>query len=194
MKKIILLITLLLISTLSNATLIKFDELESGNYYNDYSQASYSHEGFILTTTDRFYSLGSLHPSYRDSTGLAAEGTDTDIELQRIDGASFNISSIDVLIGLFNRYDDEIPVHFTGAKGNGDTVIQLFKRPYDISSYSTFNFNDSFKEITSLTWQQGAIHHSFDNINLNSNTQVPEPSTIFLFLSAWLLTLKRRYL
>ena len=194
MKKIILLITLFLISTLSNATLITFDELETGNYYNDYPQATYSHQGFTLTTAYRFNSVGILHPSYGTSTGLHATGVSAKIELKRVDATLFNISSIDLLIGLENRYDDEIPVYFTGTKSNGLTVNQRFGRTYDISKYSTFSFNDSFTELTSLTWEQGAIYHSFDNINLNSNTQVPEPSTIFLFLSACLLILKKRYL
>ncbi len=193
MKKILLLIILTVISTPSSATLITFDELESGRHYNDYTQATYSHDNFILTTTQAFNSIGMLHPSYGTSTGLHAAGVSADVELKRIDNALFNINSIDLLIGLYNRYDDEIPVYFTGLKSNGVTVYQVFSLPYDISKYSTFNFDDSFTELTSLTWQQGAIYHSFDNVNLNNSTQVPEPYTIILLIPALVLVFKKRY-
>jgi len=180
-------------SLLANAGIITFDEFELDVYYHDYNQASYNHDDFIFTTDVAFNSLGSLHPSYGTSAGMHASGVSANISLKRVDDRLFDISSIDLMIGLYNSYDGEIPVFFTGMKSNGETFNQVFELPYSINTYTTFSFNNSFTELKSLTWQQGAIYHSFDNVNLRPSIKAPEPSTLAIFALGMICLASRRF-
>jgi hypothetical protein len=192
----------LLFSVNSFGGIITFDEIESSDYYI-YLEDTYTTESFVFslypsgnhydfyTDDPKFYALGSSSPSYGGSVGLHASGLDTRIKLNATDGSLFSISNIDLMMGLYNKFDDFIPVEFLAITENDEVVTQTFDISYNVSNYSHFSFNKNFRNIKSLEWSQGAIFHSFDNLNIELVTEVPEPRTIFIFILALVILIFR---
>jgi hypothetical protein len=193
----------LLFSVNSFGGVITFDEIESSDYYINLGE-TYTTDSFVFSLSPsiyhsefnndepKFYALGSSSPSYGGSVGLHASGMDTRIKLSSINGALFSIYSIDLMMGLFNNFDGFIPVGFKALTDNDEVISQTFHISYNVSNYTSFSFNHNFDNIKSLEWSQGAIFHSFDNINLALVTEVPEPPTLIVFILGILCCIKHR--
>ena len=182
-KSITLAVSTLILSSSVNSAILDFDVLISSGSGLTYVGDSYTEDGFSLTAipcascTNGFYAYQTESLQYTGSPGLVRADVSGGIVLENDLGNSFDLISIDLSSGDQN-HTGLIPVAFYGSVG-GDVVTQVFWFNSDLDGVSTtFTFNDSFKNITTLYWEQGAIYHQFDNIVLSS---VPVPAGAWLF-------------
>jgi len=99
------------------------------------------------------------------------------ITLNRLDGGTFTLSSID--LSVLHPQGVSPAVVFTGFLSGGGTVTQTFNPT--VFGFHTFVFNSSFNNLVSVTWRQGTDElnaHQFDNIVVASS--VPEPTAMLL--------------
>ena len=199
----LLLSSALTFSATATATTLTFDELVPLKLIG----ASYEAGGFLLTGTPYSPNSSISEAQFRavdvptgngaTSPGLFMGGPASRINLKASTGALFNAISIDLDESYSYRYGVTEPVSFTGIKEDGTKVSTRYSFTIGVPKSETFVFGSEFRDIQSLQWSQGAIGHSFDNINVVLASSVPEPSTIWLFaplvaaLSLWSQKRKR---
>lgn len=172
------------------ATTLTFDELVPLSFIG----ASYESSGFVLTGTpmpnrpfydSEFRAQNVLTRDGTTSTGLFMGGPASKINLNESTGALFNAISIDLDESWVYQYSQygmmPEPVSFTGTKGDGTKVYAKYSFT-GIPNSETFVFGNEFQSLQSLQWAQGAIGHTFDNVNVELSSSVSEPSTMWLFL------------
>jgi len=167
---------LVCVPALGGSVVIDFDSLEVANsLFNEIPSGTYSEDGFTLTGTPMFYG-GQSHFTYAGSAGLYLLGSGAPVTLAlTLGGFSFDLFSID--LSFLDPSGTSPPVTFTGLLTDGSTTVQTFT-PNQFG-FVTFNFNDTFRSLTSLGWNQGSNAdnaHQFDNIMVS----VPEPATLTL--------------
>lgn len=157
---------------------------------NVYHGTTYVEEGFQLES-----SLGStfLHTLFvpddanviyrpaADSYAMAASASAT-TTLTAVGNGAFSVTSIDLIKLLNTQYALNGSVTFYGTKADASaTVEQTFS--YN-GNWSTYLFNSSFTDLSSLYWKQGPLvgaKFEFDNIQLAA--AVPEPETYAMLLA-----------
>ncbi len=162
-----------------NAVIIDFDSLEVANSaLNKIKAGSYSEDGFTFTGSPMYY-VGQNRPGpYAGSAGLHLRGSNAVISLVDSASAVFSIESIGLSV-LRNGFVSP-EVTFTGSILGGGTTTQTFQ-PLSFG-FTDFFFDASFKNLTSLSWNQGTNGrnaHQFDNLRVNI-TSVPEPTSLAL--------------
>jgi len=175
----------------AQATTIDFDaasvtsQLTHISLPNSYWGSSYVEDGFLLQSSA--WLPNSLVVAGNSlSAGSYAMGA-TPLATTTLTGASaFSIGSIDLRRGFsFSNWS----VTFTGTKADASTVTQSFS--LNNTNWNTFTFGAGFSNLTSLSWDEGALRvYAFDNINV---TAVPEPETYAMMLAGLgLVALARR--
>ena len=161
----------------SLATIIDFNSLENPNNAINPVPSPYIEDGFSITGSP-LNSFGQANSRYAGSAGMLVAAANGQALLTNITGA-----------GVFNLYNIELsfieptgtsdPVTFTGNVNGGGIVMQTFQ-PISFG-FTQFNFNNSFRNLVSVSWLQGnggsIVGHQFDNINVGP---VPEPTTMLL--------------
>ncbi len=130
----------------------------------------------IINGGELYYGQQSSY-LYAGSAGLHERISNGLITLNRVDGAAFNLHSINLSTLVVNGTSPAVV--FTGFLVGGGTVTQTFTPT--VFGFTTFVFNSSFVNLTSVTWRQGTDEynaHQFDNIVVT--TTVPEPATMAL--------------
>ena len=123
---------------------------------------------------------------YQGSTGLFNDTVGGITVLDRLDGAPFDMESID-LAGLFVGGGDTT-VLFTGYLNGGGTVQTSFTTSNGGYGFETFSFAGlGFNNLDSLQWSQDYVYHQFDNIAV-----VPVPGALALLGLAGLARRRRR--
>lgn len=150
----------------------------------------YSEDGFNITATpvapapliswnigNPNFAVPSVGPAAL-GTGLLGNASLGTITLVKATAAAFSLVSIDLADAILGAASPLVT--FTGQLAGGGITVQSFT-PTLGSVYQTFNFNSSFANVTSVSWNQGPVPsgHQFDNIVVDAPT-VPEPSTMLL--------------
>jgi hypothetical protein len=186
----------LAIASNARSLTLTFDELASVSASSSTNIGNiYSGNGFSIAGTmsqswsgSGFHAIQESSPLWTGSPGLAYFGVGAQLELVRTDGTPFGLNSIDISRGDSNT--GLIPVTFTGVKLDGSKVFQSYWFQENwIGRHETFLFDGQFKELSALSWQQGAEWHQFDNIVISS---VPEPTTAALLFSGLMLLASNR--
>ncbi len=179
---------LALASVASGQVVMDFQDLEvnDGNLHN---------QGFVYTSGDwmvshpnsepfEFASAGTQSGSfYQGSTMLFNNTVNGVITFERIDGADFDLASID-LAALF--VGGNVPtINFVGNLSGGGTVNASYT-VMNSTGIETFNFS-GFNGLSSVTWVQENAFHQFDNIAI-----VPAPATLALLGLAGFAGRRRR--
>lgn len=149
--------------------------------------SNYSEDGFSVSQDpSEPYKLTSINSGdfrFNGSASLFNNTVNGIITLSKNDGNLFNLSSID--LDWLNGFG-QVVVDFAAVKSDLSNVFQSFN--LDLSNgFETFSFGNSFNDIRSVSWQQTAPFHQFDNIviaNANPGQPVPEPITILGTLAA----------
>lgn len=174
------------------AVVLDFDSLETPTGGSVLASSPYTEDGFqIHGTALVYFSQDSMY--YPGSAGLFV-GTSggTAVLMESLNGNPFTLSSIDLSVSIPNATSP--PIEFIGELYGGGTVSQTFT-PTEFG-FTQFNFNSSFKNLTSVSWVQGIDPlngHQFDNIVVTAN--VPEPASILsiLVLSAFAINRVKRH-
>ncbi len=150
--------------------------------------ASYVENGYLFTNTatvessgfaPSFATLGNQVYGYSGSTALLNNNYLGQTVLARVDGGTFNLSSI-ILATLYPMdAPDNTPasVIFNGTLASGATVSQSFT-VNGTSGTQVFSFGSDFNNLVSANWEQTPYAHQFDNVDV---TPTPIPA------AAWLL-------
>jgi len=156
----------------AGAITIDFEALAPGPLGGEEIVASpYLEEGFRVSAPE-FVTYHPGNAKYAGSQALAATGAEDDITLERLDGAAFDLLSIS-LSELFARSNQDVSVTFEGLRADTTTVQQTvdLDGSFGFESFSLTGFTD----VVSVTWQQVADFHQFDEI-----LATPEPGTALL--------------
>src|SRR4030095_2948727 len=117
---------------------------------------------------------------YAGSAGLHERISNGLLTLNRVDGAAFNLLTID--LSILHPNGASPPVVFVGTLLGGGTVTQTFTPT--LFGFHTFTFTGSFSNLVSVSWRQGTDEfnaHQFDNIVVTSAASpTPEPSAMLL--------------
>jgi hypothetical protein len=163
-------------ATATHADTITFNALQQAGVNLVNAGDPYMEGAYRILNSGQLYFSQQSHYSYAGSAGLHERVSNGLITLNRMDGAAFTLTSIDLSILISNGVSP--PVTFTGSLSGGGTVTQTFTPT--TFGFQTFAFNGSFTNLTSVTWHQGSGEgdaHQFDNIVVSS---VPEPATMLL--------------
>ena len=177
MKKSIIAALVFATSAMSsaNAGTITFDALEkTGSSF--YLVPSHTEAGMLVSGTN----LASMHkggPYYAGSAGMFSNTIGGRILLTKASGAVFALNGID-LAPLAIEFGVNAVVSFTGNVHGGGTVTQSFVTG-STKPFSKFSFT-GFNNLDSVTWNQIANYHQFDNIVVDASA-VPEPASLALF-------------
>jgi MYXO-CTERM domain-containing protein len=172
----------------SQAQVIDFQVLEhNDNNIADHGTV-YDEDGYRLTKGQgepfNFASFGTQESRYPGSTALFNNTVDGIITLQRIDGAPFDLISID--IAILNG-PGTVNVTFTANTGAMQTHTRT--EPDFPLNLETFNFNAGFQNILSVSWVQQSPFHQFDNIVVRP---IPAPAALGLLGLAGVAARRRR--
>ncbi len=184
MKKAVLAICLLMglfsLAVDSHAYVVNFESLmHSDDLVVDHG-ATYQEGGFLFTNTaSDAPSLATLGTQFvggfAGSTALFNDNYNGQTVLTKVGGGTFNLHSIS-LAELFAA-DVQFGVQFTGLLVNSATVSKTFTLD-GIFGFQDFTFGSEFSNLVSVSWNQTADFHQFDNVNV---TPTPIPA------AAWLL-------
>ena len=119
-----------------------------------------------------FATFGTLEGRYPGSTALYNNTVNGIITFERIDGAAFDIQSID--ISALN-HTGPVTVNFTGNLHGGGQVFDSFTTTGSQNGLQTHTFDASFVNLVSVEWVQIGPFHQFDNITI-----VPAPAGLAL--------------
>lgn len=160
--------------------------------------SSYTENGFTVSqfgpqAPDTLAAFGTQASDYTGSAALFNTNTVGAVQLTKVGGDAFNLSSID--LSTFGKVTPST-VAFIGTRADSTTVNQSFTTDAIGSTIETFNFNN-FTNLVSVNWTQNFTNlHQFDNINVSAvnATAVPEPFTILgaLFGASYGVSLKRK--
>jgi hypothetical protein len=122
------------------------------------------------------------------------------LTLRRVDAAAFNFLSLEVFASDSNGLG--VPIGFTGRYADGSTIFYWAMTPsYGSgapipSTRTLLQLPDSFLNVVSVSWQNGALFHQFDNIMVEvAGSAVPEPSSWAMLIAGFGLSgaaLRRR--
>jgi hypothetical protein len=155
---------------------ITFNSLEQAGPNIVHTGDPYIESGYRISNGGELYFWQQSNIQYAGSAGLHERISNGLITLNRVDGSTFSLLSID--LSTLHPSGNSPPVVFTGFLSGGGTVTQTFTPT--VFGFQTFTFNPSFTNLTRVTWLQGTSDfsaHQFDNINVSN---VPEPAAIFL--------------
>lgn len=175
---------------LSAAVILTFDEFAITGSGSE-TQLSYTTgemtasiiDDFIFTNvattppTPGLQTYGTLNPRYAGSAALAALNPNSITTLARVDGAAFDLFSID--IARLNKSSDgsttSIPLTFTAVKEDGSSFTPVAATVVvGNDQFQTVNFTTT-TEVTSVSWGQESPFHQFDNVTVSA---VPEPTSL----------------
>jgi len=167
-----------LVSSASADVVMDFQDLEiHDNGLHDWGYV-YTVGNWMLSHPEtepyQFASAGTLNDLfYQGSTGLFNNTVDGVTTFERVDGAAFDMESID--IANLARGGSPVTVNFVGHLQGGGEVHASFQVSSSFD-FETFSFAGlGFEGVTSVVWVQQAPFHQFDNIAI-----VPAPGAIAL--------------
>jgi hypothetical protein len=191
-KTSVLVVALVASSTPSVAATIDFEGIltTSGGFFE--TMATYEEDGFRLTNSlsypDLFYSPNPGSPYYAGSRTLFPAWTPSTTTLRRIDGAAFSLTSIDLSEFLVSGccVFEGTQLTFTAQRAAGGVSLQA--QALDaVPGTQTVVFGNNFADVLSVSWENPAPYHQFDNIVVGA-AAVPEVSTL-LFAASGVLSL-----
>lgn len=172
MRKEVIGIMLLLLSTITNAkTIIDFEKLGEQGDGPTYIGPTYSEDGYTLTSSS---DLGFIKNAYAGNTIMMFSRYANDIlTLTKDDGMPFDLLEIDFIRGGATE------VSFIGHYPNYDIIrTVILNQEYD-------SYDIGFEEVDRVTFTNGPYLHWDDIV-------IPEPSSLFLFGIGSLFLRKRQ--
>lgn len=171
-------------TTISNGTLLDFQQLEHidtlvTNYGLEYIEDGFKVEVFdlILDQSSGLNTFGTLHPSYTGSTAMLSSGLLPSFRLNKIDGGNFNLISIDLNEISSQRFYYQVT--FTRDGG----YSQTFTLDRDPSTTETFFFDAEFLGSNHVSWGHPETRLQYDNILIDAT--IPTASTYSLSNNQW---------
>jgi hypothetical protein len=174
-----LLLSVVFVSSASvcRADVITFSAFEQAGSSLIHVSDPYIESGYRIVNMSELYIAQQSHIIYAGSAGMHERVSNGLITLNRVDGAAFNLVSINLSTLIPGGASPAVV--FTGVLAGGGTVTQSFTPT--VFGFNTFVFNSSFTNLLSVSWRQGTEEsnaHQFDNIVVNST--VPEPASMVL--------------
>jgi hypothetical protein len=164
-------------AAVTRADVITFNTLEQPGGSLVHIADPYVEGAFRIVNGGELYFAQQSNNLYAGSAALHERISLGLITLNRVDGATFSLNSID--LSVLHPNGSSPAITFTGNLFGGGTVTQTFTPT--VFGFQTFVFNSSFTNLLSVTWRQGTDElnaHQFDNIVVNSS--VPEPASMLL--------------
>ena len=171
-------VLLFLFATSVGATTITFDPLElpgSGfQTLHSYSESGYTFISSRNTSSDFAAAQQGNAAWYYGSASLFNNAGNAITTLTKDDNGVFDFISVD-LAPVSKGLPKGATVEFTGQLHDGGNVTESFT----VSTYSlqTFTFS-AFDKLDSVSWAQINPFHTFDNLVLDSTSNIPEPSSL----------------
>jgi hypothetical protein len=182
------------IAAVANAAILDFEDLVHHDSLVVDHGPVYTHEGYVLTNTateeesgfpPSFASFGTLLPEFTGSTALFNDNFNGTTVLTRTENQAFQLRSIS-LAEL--AASEPFSVVFSGLTAGGVLVTETVELD-GAFGMQTFAFGSEFRDLVSVSWDQTAPYHQFDNINVNV---IPEPHSLLLLGSGLLALLTAR--
>ena len=114
-----------------------------------------------------FRTFGTQEARYPGSTALFNDTVDGVITFERIDGAAFDMQSIDIA-NLNNA--GPVTVNFVGNLASGGQVFDSYTTTGTTNILETYSFDEHFVNLSSLVWVQEGPFHQFENISVIPET------------------------
>lgn len=119
-----------------------------------------------------FATFGTQEARYPGSTALFNNTVGGVMTFERIDGAAFDMQSIDIA-NLNNN--GPVTVNFVGNLADGNQVFDSYTTTGVPNVLETYFFDAHFTGLSSLVWTQEGPFHQFDNISV-----IPAPGGLAL--------------
>jgi PEP-CTERM motif len=166
--------------TSAYADTITFSTLEQAGSSLVHISDPYVEGAYRIQNGGELYFAQQSNVLYAGSAGLHERISNGLLTLNRVDGAAFNLLTID--LSILHPNGASPPVVFVGTLLGGGTVTQTFTPT--LFGFHTFTFTGSFSNLVSVSWRQGTDEfnaHQFDNIVVTSAASpTPEPSAMLL--------------
>lgn len=193
MKTLSTMLIVLTLAQCASAITIDFeDEVSQCNGNNNYSGSEYSTDGFSFDVAPGFKIFGSCYSggisNGTDIGGWVDEFTSPSIgdpvtihygmTLDSV--APFSIQYVDLGQSSFDPTAGTVRVSGSYSGGGGPTQLE-FATPR--GSFATYTFPSEWEGLTQVTFRQltdNVVLNSIDNVVLNENFTIPEPSTLTL--------------
>ncbi len=124
------------------------------------------------TEPNAFGTFGTQEARYPGSTALFNDTVNGVTTFERIDGAAFDMQSID--IANLNNFGP-VTVNFVGNLASGGQVFDSYTTTGSTNILETYSFDEHFVNLSSLVWVQEGPFHQFDNISI-----IPAPGGLAL--------------
>ncbi len=163
----------------ASAAVLDFETLSHADELMAEAGHSYLEDGFVLSNLSEFsfVTYGTQNPFFSGSTALINDNDAGETRLAQSGNGAFALYSID-LAAMYPGYAEEgVDVTFAGLKMDGSLVTQTFH--VADGAPQTFSFSN-FNNLASVSWNNDAMYHQFDNINVAA---VPEPEGYAMFLA-----------
>ncbi len=152
-------VTMVAMAIPNDPTKIDFQSLQHVDFLSLFHGNQYSEDGFTISGPN-LQSWGTLANRYSGSTALYSGASNGVTTLTKDDGGSFAMTSINLA-----EFNPEIAdVNFVGQLTNGGTTSQTFTLDGMAFGQETFLFDNSFGNVTSVSWVQESPFHQFDDI------------------------------
>ena len=190
-----LILCLVSVSSNSSAVTIDMEGIAPTANISNETNSTNNFFGFNVFVASGHY-IDSAWPdagTIRAGNGTDYLGIDSilDVTITQANGDPFNILSFDATdVFIDGDFIPNLVFAVSGVLNGGGTVSQNFTTDAD-TSFETFVFDSSWKNLSSVTFTQANSHGAYDNIVV---TAVPVPAAVWLFGGglAFLIRVSRR--
>jgi hypothetical protein len=170
-------------SAAAQNVVIDFEDLACGGTGANTFAGPYLSSGFSFasSSTNGFGNWCTGSPHFPGSTAMGNNAFSGITYLTKIGGGAFSLFSMKLAQLYYGSFAAQ-SILFTGILPNSSLVFQTFTIAANSGTpvLTQFQFTNAFRNVTQVSWSQGAVQvHQFDDVNANL-TAIPEPITMSL--------------